>query len=59
MLDADDAIQKPRILFAYLGEDDPTKSTMLKLKRFGLAEKTGIEKDITDAFPDYLLLMSS
>lgn len=44
MLDADSAVQKPRILFAYLGEDDPAKSTMLKLKRFGLAEKAGMKK---------------
>ena len=44
MPDADDADQKPRILFAYLGEDDPAKSTMLKLKRFGLAEKAGMKK---------------
>lgn len=44
MRDADGAVQKPRILFAYLGEDDPAKSTMLKLKRFGLAEKTGMKK---------------
>ncbi|MCL4307464.1 MAG: DUF367 domain-containing protein, partial [Candidatus Thermoplasmatota archaeon] len=44
MPDADDADQKPRIFFAYLGEDDPAKSTMLKLKRFGLAEKAGMKK---------------
>ncbi len=44
MPDADGADQKPRIFFAYLGEDDPAKSTMLKLKRFGLAEKAGMKK---------------
>jgi len=44
MPDASGADQKPRIFFAYLGEDDPAKSTMLKLKRFGLAEKAGMKK---------------
>ena len=43
MPDANGADQKPRIFFAYLGEDDPAKSTMLKLKRFGLAEKAGMK----------------
>ncbi|MEM0156872.1 MAG: DUF367 family protein [Thermoplasmataceae archaeon] len=38
------ASQKPGIFFVYLGEDDPAKSTMLKLKRFGLAEKAGVRK---------------
>ncbi len=44
MQDAARASQKPRIFFVYLGEDDPAKSTMLKLRRFNLAEKAGVKK---------------
>lgn len=34
----------PRLLFAYLAQDDPRKSTMKKLERFGLAKKVPLEK---------------
>lgn len=33
-----DPVPQLRILFSYLKEDDPSKSTMMKLKRFGLAK---------------------
>lgn len=35
---------EPRLLFAYLAQDDPRKSTMKKLERFGLARKVPLEK---------------
>lgn len=35
---------EPRLLFAYLAQDDPKKSTMKKLERFGLAKKVPLEK---------------
>lgn len=34
----------PRLLFAYLAQDDPRKSTMKKLERFDLAKKVPLEK---------------
>lgn len=35
---------EPRLLFAYLAQDDPRKSTMKKLERFGMARKVPLEK---------------
>lgn len=34
----------PRLLFAYLNQDDPKKSTMKKLERFGMARKVPLAK---------------
>lgn len=51
---------EPRLLFAYLAQDDPRKSTMKKLERFGLARKVPLEKGarslcLTPYAEDYLL----
>ena len=34
----------PQLLFAYLAQDDPRKSTMKKLERFGMAKKVPLER---------------
>ena len=34
----------PRLLFSYLNQDDPKKSTMKKLERFGLAAMVPLQK---------------
>ncbi|HLH85550.1 MAG TPA: DUF367 family protein [Thermoplasmataceae archaeon] len=36
--------EKPKILFTYLRQDDPRKSTMLKLKKFSLAVQVPMAK---------------
>ena len=35
---------QPRLLYAYLNQDDPKKSTMRKLERFGLASRVPLGK---------------
>lgn len=51
---------EPRLLFAYLAQDDPRKSTMKKLERFGMAGKVPLEKGarslcLTPYADDFLL----
>lgn len=49
-----------KLLFAYLAQDDPRKSTMKKLERYGLAKKAPLEKGgrslcLTPYSDDYIL----